>query len=207
MLIIRMPLGVEQSGEPFQVRRRVPRMMRRQLLYTVICLTLMFPALAPAKKLRVDHNPAFDFSSLQRYEWRTHPEMEKDPELAQRAIAGDIVMSEGNRILMGRGYVPDESSPQFYITFFVKSRETQEATAVSTSWYYGPGPAWVGYSERIYRQFVDGTLVIDIVDAKENRLVWRAMYSDKVRNWKTRHKIIAKAVRNALKKFPPKQRK
>ena len=58
-----------------------------------------------------------------------------------------------------------------------------------------------------YRQFVDGTLVIDIVDAKANRLVWRAMYQDKVTDWKTRHKIITKAVRNALKKFPPKQQK
>ena len=107
--------------------------MRHRLLHPVLCLALAFPGLAAAKKLRVDHDPNFDFSALRRYEWRTHPEMEKDPELAQRAIAGDIVISEGNEILMGRGYVPDDVSPEFFVTYFVKGQEVKQATIVSTS--------------------------------------------------------------------------
>ena len=48
--------------------------------------------------------------------------------------------------------------------------------------------------------------MIDIVDAKENRLVWRAAYHDEVSDWKKRDKIITKAVREALKEFPPKKK-
>ena len=132
----------------------------------------------------MDYDTNFDFSPYQRYDWRTHPEMEKDPALAQKAIAGDIVMSEGNTILMGRGFQPDDVAPNFYITYFVKGQRFDQPTVFVSSWNYGPGAAWSTYSESVYKKFVEGTLVIDIVDAKENRLVWRASYADKVTDGK-----------------------
>jgi hypothetical protein len=182
--------------------------MRFRLVCPILYWILAFSGLAvAADKLRVHHDPTFDFSTLQKYDWRTHPEMEKDPELAKKAIAGDIVMSEGNEILMRRGFQPDDVSPNFYITFFVKGQRYNQPTLITTSWYYGAGPSWSTYSESIYRQMADGTLVIDIVDAKANRLVWRASYHDQVTDWKKRDKIITKAVRDALSKFPPKAQK
>jgi len=179
--------------------------MRSALLCSFLCLTLVFPPVASAAKLRVFNDQDYDFSALRNYAWRTHPEMEQEP--AQGVIAGEIVMSEGNQILMGRGYLPVEDSPDFYITFFVKGEQRVEATMLATSWDYGPRTAWSGYNETIYRNFISGTLVIDIVEAETDNLVWRALYQDKVTNWKTRDKIITKAVQNALKKFPPKSRK
>ena len=179
------------------------RPTRLKYLNSVLCLALAFPAIVYAKKLYVDHDQDCDFTTLRTYAWRTHPVMEADPALAQRAIAGDIVMSEGNQILMGRGYQPDDISPDFYITYFVKGKNVQEAITVGSSGYYGYGAAWVT-SETHIRNSVDGTLVIDIVDAKTDRLVWRATYRDNVSNWKKRHKVITKAVHGSLKKFPPK---
>ena len=53
--------------------------MRHSLTFSVFCLALVFPALVFGAKLRVDYDPAYDFSELRDYQWRTHPEMEKDP--------------------------------------------------------------------------------------------------------------------------------
>ena len=131
--------------------------------------------------------------------------MEKNPELAKRAIAGDIVMSLANEILMGRGYSPVDAEPDFYATFFVKGTQEEEATMVTTSWFYGPTPYWSGATQTIYKKFLAGTLVIDIVDAKANRLVWRAFCQDEISDMKERHKNIAKAVEKAFKEFPPKK--
>ena len=180
--------------------------MCRYLGSLVLCIALLFPAVLSAEKFGVDFDPSYDFSGLKRYQWKTHPKMEADPALAERAIAGDIVMSEGNEILMGRGYVPDDFTPQFYMTFFVEGRLENNPITVGSSWYYGPGTAWASY-ETFNRQYVDGTLVIDIVDAESEQLVWRAYYSDKITNWKGRDKKISKAVKKALKKFPPKPAK
>jgi len=181
-------------------------MMRFVLGLSIICLALLAPGSAHAEKFGADFDASFDFSTLKSYHWRTHPVMEENPGLAQVAIAGDIVMSEGNEILMKRGYIPDDFEPDFYIGFFVKGKAGSETTVVGSSWYNGPGTAWTSY-ESYNRQFVDGTLVIDIVDAKSKQLVWRASYSDKVTNWKKRHKVISKAVKKSFSKFPPKQKK
>jgi len=165
------------------------------------------PALWAAPKVTVNHDDQFDFSALKSYAWRTHPVMEKNPELANRAIAGDIVMSMGNEILMGRGFVPVDAEPDFYATFFVKGTAEEEATMLTTGWYYGPTPYWSGTTQTTYRKFLSGTLVLDIVDAKANRLVWRAFCHDDIKDMKERHKSIAKAVEKALKSFPPKKSK
>ena len=86
------------------------QMMRRRLIGPGLCFcVLAFPWLLAAEKVRVNYDTTFDFSPFRKYDWRTHPEMEKDPELAKKAIAGDIVMSEGNEILMGRGFQPGRS--------------------------------------------------------------------------------------------------
>jgi hypothetical protein len=180
------------------------RLLQSRYLSLCLCF-LAFPLGLAAEKVRVYHDQTFDFSTLRTYDWREHPEM--DPALAKKAIAGDIIMSEGNEILMGRGFNPDDVSPNFYITFFVKGERYKQPTVIATSWYYGAGPSFSTYSESIYRQFVDGALVIDIVDAKENRLVWRASYQDRLSDWKERHKVIMKVVRDAFKEFPPKPKK
>lgn len=178
---------------------------RRSVVAFLLCA---LPRLAPAgPKVAVNYDRDFNFATLKSYQWRTHPVMEQNPELAQRAIAGEIVMSEGNEILMGRGYTPDDVEPDFYLAFFVKGNKAEEATVYTKSWYYGPTPYWAGATETIYRQFVEGTLVIDVVDAKSKRLVWRAHCQAKIDDWKDRHKDIAKAVKTAFKDFPPKPSK
>ena len=175
-------------------------MGRSLILCLLVCVLAVHPALAA--KSFVDHDDSVDFSQFKTYQWRTHPVMEANPALAQTAIAGDIVMSEGNEILMERGYVPDEFEPDFYVSFYVTGKEGMEATTYGSSWY--SNTAWASSTNTIVRNYVDGTLVIDIVDARSTELVWRASYHDKVSNWKKRHKIISKAVQKAFKKFPPK---
>ena len=70
--------------------------------------------------------------------------MEANPALAQTAIAGDIVMSEGNEILMGRGFEPVEFEPDFYISFYVTGTEGMSATTYGSSWY--SNTAWTSSS-------------------------------------------------------------
>ncbi len=47
---------------------------------------------------------------------------------------------------------------------------------------------------------------MDIVDAKTSKLLWRAYCGDEVKDWNNRHKIVEKAVRKALDRYPPKSK-
>lgn len=67
----------------------------------------------------------------------------------------------------------------------------------------GPGWRWRGWSEPV--SYNEGTLVIDIFDAKTQALVWRGFASDTAskkdqKNAKKLDKVIAKLFKN----FPPK---
>ena len=52
--------------------------------------------------------------------------------------------------------------------------------------------------------YLEGILLLDIVDAKTNKLLWRAACKVKIEDMSERHKNIEDTVKKALKSFPPK---
>jgi hypothetical protein len=66
----------------------------------------------------------------------------------------------------------------------------------NSAWF----PAWDTYVEN----YVEGILLLDVVDAKTNKLLWRAACKAKIDEMRERHKDIEEAVKKALKSFPPK---
>jgi Domain of unknown function (DUF4136) len=56
--------------------------------------------------------------------------------------------------------------------------------------------------------YVEGTIIIDVVDAKTNRLVWRAISTKTGSNLVDvqKEKKIDKMVSDAFKHFPPSER-
>jgi hypothetical protein len=112
---------------------------------------------------------------------------------------------------MGRGYQSTEQTPEFYITFVLTGRAREDVDVVYLSGAYGWG-GWYGWGSTYYpawtativSNYTEGTLVLDIVDAKTSQLVWRAYCRDDVKDWKNRDKNVKKLVDKALKRFPPK---
>lgn len=156
-----------------------------------------------------------DFKQYHTYQWREHPLIAKHPEVRQYTVGAQLVQSDVNENLMRRSYVPVEEKPDMFVTFFVTARGGQEVTSVpATSFYsgyymwpyswYAWSPTWFSGWETEVRNYVEGILILDFVDAKTNKLVWRAICKDKIDDMKNRHKNIQKTVEKALKKFPPK---
>ena len=73
--------------------------------------------------------------------------------------------------------------------------------------------AWSGANYNHWRPFAsgvadssmkrEGTLTLELVDAKTNQLVWRGSSMDTIRKGKEIEKKIDKNVKKLLKKFPP----
>jgi hypothetical protein len=149
---------------------------------------------------------------LKKYSWRVHPVFEKKPELAETYSVGiELVKNAANQNLMARGYQPTQQPPDFFITFLLTGKMKQDVDVEIDSGMYGWG-GWYGWSSMYYptwtrtvvSNYVEGVLVLDIVDAESNQLVWRAYCRDDVREWKDRDKNVQKVINKALKRFPPK---
>lgn len=184
-------------------------------LVSLLILLGLCAGFAAAQKVRTQFDEDLDFKQYRTYQWREHPLVAKHPEVRQYTVGSQLVQNYTNDILIARSYVPVEEKPDVYVTFFVTARGGQEVTSVpATSFYsgyymwpyswYAWSPAWFSGWETEVRNYVEGILVLDIVDAKTNKLVWRAIAKDKIDDMKNRHKNIQKAVQKALKQFPPK---
>jgi hypothetical protein len=182
---------------------------------SLLAVFLLACSAASAQKVNIDYDKQADFSHIRRYQWRTHPMYEKNPELREQySVAIQLVQQSGNKALPKRGYQPTNSTPDVFITFFVTANLGEQTTTTfdSVPWYgpgYGYGYGWYAapvWTTTTTEQFIDGNLVIDIVDAKTSKLLWRAYCSDKITDMSNRDKNIDDVVRKAFGKFPPKKK-
>ena len=160
---------------------------------------------ASAQKVEVDFDRNVDFTKFKTYAWRRHPVMEADPELRQ-SVGAEIARMGVSSALLDRGFLPaDVGTPDFYVTGFGTRANKSEVTGSVGGWYSSSAYWAQGWETVMVRNFVEGTLVIDIVDGETNELVWRAYCKGVVRDPRKRDKVINKALEKAFKKFPPKR--
>jgi hypothetical protein len=183
----------------------------------ITLLPLLLAATSFAQKVVIEYDHDVDFTAYRTYDWKDHPFLTNHPESKQFTVGIDLVRSNVNDILMGRGYQPVDVNPQFDITEFITTRMGQEthtvpAAGVYPNAYTWPGSwytwssAWFPSWDTYVRDYVEGILLLDIVDANTKRLVWRAACKDKIDDMSERHKNIENAIKKALKSFPPKKR-
>lgn len=171
---------------------------------------LLMPA-AWAERVRVESMPGSNVTGYKKYTWRTHPVFEKRPELAEKYSVGiELVKNAVNQNLLGRGFESTQQSPDFYITFVVTGNARQDVDVVYVDdaygwggWYGWPAYYYPAWTETVVTNYVEGTLILDIVDAKTAQLTWRAYCTDEIKDWKNRDKNVTKIVNKALKQFPP----
>ena len=176
-------------------------------LYLLLYL-LLVPSVE-AQKVTVDYDKDANFSHIRHYQWRTHPVFEKRPELKELYATGiQLVLEAGNANLMKKGLVPSDGPPDIFVTFYLAAENNQKKVTVvdyaPVGWYDWYGlPSWT-HTEIDY--YLTGMLVMDIVDAATDKLIWRAYCTDTIRDMRNRHENVNSAVRKALDKFPPKHK-
>ena len=183
--------------------------MRRPFLYLILCCLPTAPALG--QKVRVNSEPGADFSHIKTYQWRTHPVFEKNPQLKDTyAVAGQLIMSEGNRQLMKKGLQPVDLSPDVFITYLVHATAGESTRVVDAGPWWGGGYGWYApatwWTTTETDSYLDGVMLLDIIDAHTSKPIWQAFCGDKIRDMSERDKNITSAVKKALDKFPPKQK-
>ena len=171
----------------------------------VFLASLLWPSGSWAQKVRVDYDRTFDFSGLKTYAWKMHPAMEADPEL-RASVGAELVRMAVSRELLDKSFEPaEEEFADFYVTGFGTRERGSEITGAIGGWYNTSPYYMQSWGTVMVRNYVEGTLVLDIVDTKTKQLAWRAYCQGAVRNMSKRHKVINKAIQKAFKKFPPKR--
>ena len=178
----------------------------KRINYAAIAVVALAGVVVGCSSTRVhtDYNPRSDFRQLRTYMW-----VDQQPKSARHPAVNSPLVTERvqNAVdaqLVGRGFRRLTSgTPDFWVAYYVVATDKTEIITDDGAYgYYGRY-----YSPSIYTlEFVEGTLVIDVINAETNELMWRG--------WATKaldddpkpdavEMYVRQAVEKILKEFPP----
>ena len=152
----------------------------------LILVSLVVAAASAAPKMWVDSKESADFSAYRTYAWR-----EGTP--ARVSGAQEQIQAFIERELDNKGLRKvEEGADVFILTHALVDKHSLEQLSDSGYWEF-----WSGVRSVSPYDLRAGTLVIDVVDAATNDLVWRGVANETVhgpvdKNMKKINKIIRK---------------
>jgi hypothetical protein len=170
----------------------------RYLLGFVIAFSFTTAATA---RVDVDFDETVNFSKYKTYAWRAGTPS-KDPLMEKR------IQNAVETQLNTKGLVKRENGADLYVITHASSK-TEKQVNVNNLGY--ADPRWGGWDRwgpttvNVY-EIETGTLIVDLLDASKNELVWRGVATKTLsENPQKIAKLINKVVKKMFKKFPPKQ--
>lgn len=167
-------------------------------------------------KVKFDYDKSIDFTEFKTFEY--YGWADNSDEILNQFDKDRIEKSFGKEF-KNRGMSFVESNGDLVVTLYIVTEKKTETTATTTSMgggyggygyggYYGYGPRYgwgTGYSTTTYNKYdyTVGTLIIDVYDAKNKRLIWESIGTKTVdENPQTRDESIPKAVNAIMKPYP-----
>jgi hypothetical protein len=162
--------------------------------------------------VHADHDPRADFTRYHTYAWS--PDSGSKPASDISGLPSDLME---NRIratieaqLATRGLKPAKAGekPDLFVRDQLVQRQMLEGSGAgySVGFGYGYGPWYGAIGGPLYpsvRQFTEGTLVIDLIDVDNHRLVWRGLANDELANLDDSPQQVDQIVTETLRRYPP----
>ena len=178
---------------------------RALFLSTVMMLGLAACATGPT--VTADYDRSANFASYRTFGFYSPLGTDQS---GYQSLVTQTIKSAVRAQMESRGYVHTESNPDLLVNFNAKlARQTQVTQMPTTSMYYGyrrgyyGGWGGYGYETRV-DQYTEGTLNIDIVDAKRQQLVWEGVAVGRVtkKTQDERQAAINAAIAEVFAKYP-----
>lgn len=108
--------------------------------------------------------------------------------------------------LTAKGLNKNES-PDLLVSFFTKERQRVDVYNNNFGWGWGWNPWWYGgWGGSTVSTSTEGSLYIDLIDAKSNQLIWQGLGTANLitnGNMEKKEKRIQEIVREIIMKYPP----
>jgi hypothetical protein len=153
-----------------------------------------------------DHDKNADFTAYKTYAY-FKPGIDKVEisDLDKRRILHAI-----DNELQAKGFTKSEN-PDLLVNIFTKSREQVNVNQFSAGWGYGWGwgwNPWMMYGSRpMVSTSTEGTLYIDLIDAKKKEMIWQGEgIGNLTKNVNKKDEKVAEFVRKILAQYPPEKK-
>jgi len=168
-------------------------------IFALVVLVLLVCSAAVAQKTNIDWDRQANFSQYHTYMWQKSPHPAKGF-WDQRII--DAVDAQ----LQAKGLTKVDSNPDMWVVYSNSIHEQKQL--VGTGYNFGPYWGWGGWGPQTttYNTWVtkQGTLVVELSDAKQHELLWRGSATDTISDNSNKNiKTLDNAVSKLFKGYPP----
>ena len=184
----------------------------------LVILGLVILGYGCAPRVTVDRNQRVDFSKYKTFAW-----MDSDVKAGQNPVYYNQLATQGventmSDVLKQKGLTQNEANPDLLVGyhFFVEDKTRTVTNPTALSPFYGPylgwgrwgyrgwGPGYWGWGGNRYSQenYKEGTLVVDIVDTRTHKLVWRGTAEKAIVDPARITTQLTKQAENIIDRFP-----
>lgn len=119
------------------------------------------------------------------------------------------VLRSIDEVMTSKGFTKSEN-PDLLIAFFTKEREQVNVNQFNAGWGYGWGWGWNPYlwgGNTSVSRHTEGTLYIDIIDAKKKELIWQGEGQGVLtKDTHKKDEVIKEFVTKILEQYPPQKK-
>jgi len=169
-------------------------------------LALSLAACSSSLKVQHEYNRTTNFKNFHTYAWITQQPGPEQAPAARDPRIREAVVGGVDRMLASKGLtkVGPDQSPDLLVA--VHGWAVNRIDVKSYGYAYGPSPYGMypvlATPAVDVRQYRDGTMIIDLVDASTKEMVWRGTATDTF-DPGAEAKTAARAVEETLKDYPP----
>lgn len=183
-----------------------------------LCVLLVFSALLSRADVRNDFDPEVDFTKFKTFSFVGGVDLAKngflaDPENRERVknfISGVLE-------LRGLQEVPKDANYDLAVRYWVARRDKSDVSTIYTpdpllwgGYWGGYPPYWSGpwswyYEEYVVRNYVEGTLIVDLINPKTKELVWRTYLREELEDRAKAYDKLKKSLTKGFSDLPPSQ--
>jgi hypothetical protein len=161
-----------------------------------VCVMLLCVASAVAigQQVSVNYNHGASFSNYHTYAWASN-----NANQIQNSILAQVAQQDINSAMQGNGLsmVQESQNPDLILTANGGMKQQTSYTA------WGMRGIGGGMGSITPQQNVEGTMIVDLYDAKSQSLVWRGIAQDTLsNNGNKNQQLVQKAVQKMFKQWP-----
>jgi hypothetical protein len=172
-----------------------------------LSILFVFFLLASCSSVRVnqDYDKKVDFSQYKTFAYHKNGiDKVEISDLDKKRILRSV-----DEVMTTKGFTKSET-PDVLINFFTKEREQVDVNQFNTGWDYGWGMGWNPWmwgNNTSVNRYTEGTLTIDIIDAKKKELIWQGQGEGVLtKNVDKKDENIKEFVSKILEQYPPQKK-
>jgi hypothetical protein len=181
--------------------------MRRVLLAGAISLLISVGVAFADTKTDYDHS--VNFNKFRTFAWKID---KASDDVVENEMVLSRIQDAASMQLNVRGMKEDNRSPDVYLVPHVSARDVQNIDYLpGPGWSTWGGYGWGGYGwgygwpyDTVVYNYVEGTIILDMVDARTDQLVWRSISTKSGDDLidVQKEKKVDKMMHDAFKHFP-----